>query len=333
MNLNKREKEKRQIRYSDAKKIAEQGDKVRSRTWQLPGNFEEYKLENGKHVVDVVPYVVGKGNPKADEGMVHYERRYYIHSNVGPNQEKVICPAQTFGDSCPICEEMARQTRRGVDWEKRKWMRPQMRQLWNLRSKEDGIIRVFEQAYYRGLGEMIDDQINSDEQEDGKEELSNFFKLENGKSLKLFAKEENFKGFTYAKLVQVDFIERKEPLSEDILDEVCCLDDCLVCQSYDQIKKLFGQGESPDEVVEPENTSDTTSSNHFDEDNDTQSSNNSEFKVGDVVDYEGTRCTVTKIQEDSLTLKDSEGGFHKWVEFSDVEKVDSDEEVPETSQR
>ena len=71
----------------------------------LPEGVGFFALKSTKTArVDIIPYVVGKGNPRADNGVDYWERTFYIHRNVGPNNDWVICPARTAKKKCPICE-------------------------------------------------------------------------------------------------------------------------------------------------------------------------------------------------------------------------------------
>jgi len=61
----------------------------------LPEDIGFFALKSTKTArVDIIPYDVGKGNPRADKGVLYWERTFYIHRNVGPNNAWVICPAR-----------------------------------------------------------------------------------------------------------------------------------------------------------------------------------------------------------------------------------------------
>ncbi len=74
-----------------------------------PEGLATFKPEAKKYRLDFMPYVVGKGNPVASEGDEFYERKFFVHKNVGPDEDWVICPAKTFKKPCPICEYLKKK--------------------------------------------------------------------------------------------------------------------------------------------------------------------------------------------------------------------------------
>jgi len=43
------------------------------------------------------------------------QKTYWLHRNVGANNESVICPS-SIGKKCPICEHRAQMLKDGADW-------------------------------------------------------------------------------------------------------------------------------------------------------------------------------------------------------------------------
>src|SRR6266852_5705396 len=102
--MNRREKDKKKKRLTNASGWAKEQDKgFVSTSIQLPDGIENYKLEVGIHLVDVMPYRVGKGNPRADEGMVHFEREFIVHRVPAPGKkmpDSYCCAWQCFEEKC-----------------------------------------------------------------------------------------------------------------------------------------------------------------------------------------------------------------------------------------
>src|SRR3954467_3986114 len=100
--------EKRKKKLADAsKRQAMSGAKAHLRPLDIP----DWRPKSGTYTIDVVAYeVVGKTQKKykamnvASDGEIYYERSYYSHRGIGPNEEMVVCPAMTFGEKCPVCE-------------------------------------------------------------------------------------------------------------------------------------------------------------------------------------------------------------------------------------
>src|SRR5689334_19443438 len=77
----RREKEKREQRKSDALDWANDAGKAyRPTCIALPNGMDWYKLDKEEErFLDVIPFLAGWGNPRADEGMPYWMREYYQH--------------------------------------------------------------------------------------------------------------------------------------------------------------------------------------------------------------------------------------------------------------
>jgi len=69
----------------------------------------EWRAKEGEHILDIIPFKAGKIMTKSrlqnkKEGNIVYKMELYVHPRVGPIRTDMICLAQTFGMSCPICE-------------------------------------------------------------------------------------------------------------------------------------------------------------------------------------------------------------------------------------
>ena len=75
----KKGKKKRKQKVAEsARRRAEQhkGD-YESTVVELPEGVEMFKVKSEKAIrIDIIPFIVGKGNPWADEGSLHCERTY-----------------------------------------------------------------------------------------------------------------------------------------------------------------------------------------------------------------------------------------------------------------
>ena len=72
-----------------------------------------WKPGDGAHIIDIIPYPAGKHDPDLKEGEDNYTFEYYVHNNVGPNDQWYLCPAQTYGEPCPVCEHRDKLREKG----------------------------------------------------------------------------------------------------------------------------------------------------------------------------------------------------------------------------
>ena len=71
--------------------------------------------------IDIVPYEITSSkhplvaNGSWKKGQKDYMLEVYVHKSVGPDFATVICPRETYGHKCPICDKMFEAIRRGGD--------------------------------------------------------------------------------------------------------------------------------------------------------------------------------------------------------------------------
>ncbi len=222
-----RNREEKKRNYSSATSMAEKKEAGFQASYlKLPKGIKLYRPKVGKALLDVVPFTAQEGNPNADEGQIHWERTFWVHRNIGPNQETLICPAKTAGEKCPVCEARARLSMDDDEdaEEMRKTLNPKERQLILIRdAKEpDKGLQLIDLSTYAFGDEILKSIRSADEGEDW--EL--FFTLEDGKTLRVTWEEETIgRGQKFIKAARIDFKDRAEALEEEILDEAPGLDE------------------------------------------------------------------------------------------------------------
>jgi hypothetical protein len=332
----KKQREKRELRYVDARAAA-----AKASAGYIPASIKipdgcKFKTFNkeGSFDIDILPYIVGKGNPEADKDYVWWRRFYYIHRGLGANPKKQwVCPAETFGKKCAVCAYNNRENKRGTDAFKE--LAPKHREVMAFRMAEgnDPTIYIYEDSYYFGLGELIDKLITTSKEKKG---YKTFYYLADGKSVTVGAAKNN-RGFVVPS--SVDFDAREEDLPEDLIDSVPCLDDLIVETPNSKLQELLDEGapeeddsdskrgRDDDEEDEDEDVDDDEDEDDDEEDDDEEES--VKLSVGDTVTYKKKECEVTKISSDgtSLTLKEKVGGkLHKGVDPEDVELMEQDDD-------
>jgi hypothetical protein len=219
---------------------------------KLPQGATLFKPKAGVHYLDILPYEAGKDNPYADPGTLHWERTFYVHRGVGPNQEMVICPRMTRKARCPICEHRMKliQEANEENEELIRDLSPKQRQLFNvIDTKEpDKGVQILDISYHL-FGKLLDARIRNSDEDEG---WDRFFHLEDGFTLRVGFAEKSFGGFAYYEAESIDFKSRKESYDEEILQKVYCLDDLLIELPYEQIRTMFLQIDEPKEENTPE---------------------------------------------------------------------------------
>jgi hypothetical protein len=216
---------------------------------RLPDKVTLFKPKAGVMLLDIIPYIVGKGNPWAEPGNLHYERTYYSHRGIGANQDSYLCARMSSKQRCPVCEHrLALLKSADGDEEKEaaaKDLSPKQRQLFNvinLKEPDKGV-QLWDISYHL-FGRLLDLRIRDSDEDDGWEK---FFFLEDGFTLKVGFGEKSFAGNSFVEAETIDFKPRKEQYDDEILEDTHCLDKLLVQEPYDDLKKVLLQTADEDE--------------------------------------------------------------------------------------
>jgi hypothetical protein len=256
----KSEKARRKRRYSNAKETmtaAEEG--YRPTAFKVPEGVSIFRFSEEKvYRIDIIPFPAGKGNPRADEGCDHFERTFYVHRNLGPNQDSHCCLAKNFSKSCPVCEHRQRISNDpDGDQELADKLKPQWRHLWLVYDydEQDKGVQLMDTAHYKSFGELLSNKVRAGDEDDN---FENFHHLEDGMTLKVACEEDSFNGRTFFRPTNIEMKPRKAPLDASLTDDVPCLDDLLIELSYKKLKELLLAEPAEDEEEDEDKDSETS---------------------------------------------------------------------------
>jgi hypothetical protein len=206
---------------------------------KLPDGVKFFEMKPGIHRIDILPFTAGKGNPYADEGELHFERTFWIHRGIGPDGNAFVCPRKTANEPCPICEARTKLSKDpDADEDLIKDIAPKERQLWAVfdQKNPDKGIQIIDMSFHL-FGKQLDARVRNADDDD---KYALFADPEEGFTLKLGVVEKHFGKQTYNEVETIDFKQR-EPLDEDLLKNVPCLDELLVVLPYEKLKSIFLQ--------------------------------------------------------------------------------------------
>lgn len=221
-----------------------------------------WKCKPDKHEIDMIPYKVGKYDPKLDKGDTSFHLDIYVHYNVGPANEPMICPLRTqkkTKENCPICEyiknlynQMGEDAREDERIKKIIGkLKAKRRVLYNIicydsKEEEKKGIQVWDASHFAFHHDLVEAAENP--KEGGNISFADpdvgktiYFKREGSKQ-----EDTRFSG--------IKFYERDYKIPDRVLDQVFTLDEIVQWPTYDDIKKAFyaGQSELEDDRREPE---------------------------------------------------------------------------------
>ena len=338
----KRERDKREVRRTNAKEWAQKQEQGYEPTAvKLPEGMKLYKLEEGTHEIDIIPFRAGANNPNADEGMEHFEAEYAVYRIPRPDgnfDRYCALSHKRWGEADPVA-----QYRNKVSKEEADALRPQLRHLFLVNDKPGdpkNPLKVMDAVHYNrqlGFGEQLVTAINAMEDDDAP-----FYALEGGKTLRIKVADAKF-----GSVSRIDLVRRKHDYPESMLDKAPCLDDCILKPKGSVLKKALGleegssrNGEDEDREApdnKPYRSSAATAKKASrekppkddEEENDDPTAKEAGLEVGDRVMFQGEEFEIIKISKDgsSLTLEDDSGDEQTGIAPKEVKKLKASKPV------
>ena len=246
-----RKRRDRSRRSFQSKKLQERVKKGTERVEKKWGiiqsglNIPMWRPKDGSHIVDVIPYYAGKFDSLTKKGDPTYTLEFYVHTNVGIEETSFLCPAEMFGEPCPICEERQRIREAGEKEEVWKKLFPRRRNLYNVISYDAGDeqkgIMVWDVSYYYFEKMVMAISQKIPRSRGGKikqKQIVNFADPENGKSISFTIEPPKSKK-DFAKYVGHTFDERDYEINDDVLDSTYTLDEIIKQSTYEEIEAAY----------------------------------------------------------------------------------------------
>ena len=310
----------------------------------IPSDLKMWQPKEGTYTIDIVPYEAKPGrNPYAKKGGLYYERTYFVHKSVGPNNERAVCLAKTLKKPCPICEHrlklMNDSDRDSKELkEMLKALRPQERQLWLVFDHKDDNrgVQLWDISNFC-FGELLDKRRNTADDDD--HHIIDFDDPDGGSVLRVSFSEEKIAvegsktvGFPFIKAYAIDFKARRNGLDPELMEHGIDLDDIIKIMSYEELKKAF-EGRDDDDQDEDREIRDedkTSRRRGREEEQDATTAEAAGLEEGMMIRHRKFGvCEIVRISGDgtSLTIRGGDDEVHKAVGCDDV-RIEEEKEKP-----
>lgn len=208
---------------------------------KMPPGVALYKMKLGKAKLDVIPYVAGAGNPDAQPGFLTWKRTLWVHRNIGPNRDLVLCPAKMLNKPCPVCEEYNRQMRTNPDDEAYKAIQEYKPKEWDLmqvRDRADPAKKIqFMCTSYHRFSNEIAEAVSAGSPE---QKFGNFWHPKGGQILNVsFGEKAMGRGRPFLLATRIDFTPRPD-VPDVVIDKGHKLDGLLIFYKYEKLTEMFG---------------------------------------------------------------------------------------------
>jgi len=209
---------------------------------------EFFKLKAGPNKFDILPYEISSNyhplvaSKALSKGDPDYNLTLWVHTDVGPNKAKYVCPNKNYGKPCPICEAQ-QKAKDNNDKTTADALFPKRRVYYNIvdAMDRDKGVQLFETnvKYFQKPLEVADEDARKDPDQEG----YTFFADpgEGGRCIKVSGSAEKFAGHDFVQATNISFAKRRDDI-DDLLGDVIPLDKCIKLLSYEELESAFMGG-------------------------------------------------------------------------------------------
>lgn len=200
-------------------------------------------VKEGEHEIDIIPYMVGKNDPrvmtgKLEVGDISYSLNLWVHQGIGVTQDNYVCLSQNYRKPCPVCEFIEEQKNdEGFDEDLIKSLYAKKRVVYNvivrdsIKEEEKGV-QILEIAHWFMERHLVG--IAKKPREGG------FIPFSDPDEGKIIFFERAGSGKENTSYIRHQFIDRKTTISDENLDKAKCLDSLIYIPSYNELSTLIG---------------------------------------------------------------------------------------------
>jgi hypothetical protein len=273
-NMDQREMMKRRSRRAKENRDKRFGGKAKYSVLNLDAMCRDfgwdevpwYKVTAGaaKNEIDILMFLVTQkwygslraydGTPtELEVGAWDYKLEIPVHSRWGgDNSSPLFCLNEGIGKKCPICEDRQAEWDKGKgksDKEILKALNASWRCFYNIYDYTQGLYLPWEAAY-KSFEEMLQDEIDIQEKEQGIELYP--WDLEDGRTIEFKGRVKQIGETEYNEPQIPSFFER-DPYDQSIFEKVISFDKYLKIPSYDEVCRIYyGVGDDDVKVRDPE---------------------------------------------------------------------------------
>jgi hypothetical protein len=219
-----------------------------------------WRVSEGDHTIDVIPYEVGANDPNVEEGEFGYVLEVKVHQGIGAAEGSYICLAENYNKPCPVCEHRRTLKKEGADEDEIKALYPKNRCVYNVvcydsTKEEEKGVQVWE--FSRWFSERLFTKLAKPKRRRGADTSDRiiFAHPINGKSIE-FTREGT--GQESTSFYGHSFTDRDYEIDDETLDMAHCLDELIDVLPYDELYEIYWgkpNEETKEEPVEEEEKS------------------------------------------------------------------------------
>lgn len=207
-----------------------------------------WKCGEGKHYIDVIPYIAGKNNPKVKEGRPAHTLDIWVHYNIGPNGLPFVCLAKNYNQPCPVCDYRNElKNSEEADEDIIKQFLPKRRTIYNIicydnNKEEEKGIQIWDVSHF-----FFEQKVASIAERPRQGGFVNWPDPDEGKQVMF---ERKGTGANNTQFLGHAFTDRDYTIPDEVLEESYCLDDLVAIPDYDELNNILKGGSKKEDKKE-----------------------------------------------------------------------------------
>ena len=196
-------------------------------------HIQTWKCAEGKHYLDIIPYIAGKNNSRVKEGKPAYNLDIWVHYGVGPNDDAFVCLSKNYKEPCPICEQRKEvQDLESSSEDLLKSLLPKRRTLYNIicydsKKEEEKGIQVWDVSHF-----FVEQKLASISERPRQGGFVDYPDPDNGKQIMF---ERKGTGAANTQFLGHAFVDRDYVISDEVLTASHVLDELIVIPTYEEV--------------------------------------------------------------------------------------------------
>jgi hypothetical protein len=205
--------------------------------FKADANLPMWKCTEGKHYIDVIPYIAGPNHPRVKEGRVAHNLDIWVHYQIGPNNLPFVCLAKNYNQPCPICDYRKElEGSEQADEDVLKSFLPKRRTIYNIvvydnNKEEEKGIQVWDVSHF-----FFEQKIASIAERPRQGGFVNWPDPDDGKQVMF---ERKGSGANNTQFLGHAFVDRDYTIDDEILKEAICLDDLIIIPDYEEVETIL----------------------------------------------------------------------------------------------
>lgn len=199
--------------------------------------LKKWTCDEGEHIIDIIPFITEENNINGlPADRFAHKIEVFVHFGIGMNENAYLCPSQTLGLPCPICEFRA-QMKKQEDYDEKmyKELNAKRRVVYNLCVYDTTKTTQEDTMYWEASYHLAEAKIAAIAKNNRTGEFTPFADPDRGKTIEFARKGKG----VLTDYVGFKFVDRQEPITDETLDKAVDFSKWIEIPTYEELEAVF----------------------------------------------------------------------------------------------